>query len=463
VFVSTQDNLVDLSVDKVLTGESSAVRFTSEDNDDQVRIVGYKSITQEVLAVNAYSGNVLVLDKEDFSVNVQQSGFDGPFKVRWSEYHDKYIVASSHAIWLTDLVETPEVVYQVGSSWVVDMDISEHGDICLIVSDGSTDSVRILKSDFYSFSFSKDFGSGHSIKFCQYCNNRRFYVSDELETESTEYSSDNYVFDVANNTSSVIKFDSGLSTTTTTTTLAGTSDAISINTPNGGELLEIGEIYEITWTSSKGVVDPIKIDLYKGGYFETEIVGITTNTGLYSWTIPEDIEEGSDYRIRVTWNSTTPEFDESSADFTILETVPATTTTTTTKPYSQYIVGVGYDKDNDLVIFTLFSGLFGVLDLGDLQVYGLLDSGKTKISAMGIGDDKIADFGVQTQVRIFVGSEVNWSDKWDSGSVETRLTSMYYGGGNNLTPGQTYYAHIQTYSEKSGWGSVSVQEFVIPK
>jgi len=69
----------------------------------------------------------------------------------------------------------------------------------------------------------------------------------------------------------------------------------------------------------------------------------------------------------------------------------------------------------------------------------------------------------QTKVRIFVGSERYYSDRWDSGIVETELVSMYYGGENNLTPGKKYYVHVQTYSEQYGWGEVQIKEFVMVK
>ena len=77
---------------------------------------------------------------------------------------------------------------------------------------------------------------------------------------------------------------------------------------------------------------------------------------------------------------------------------------------------------------------------------------------MGIGG-----INVQTRVRIWVGSDMYLSDKWDSGEILTSLKSMYYGGGHNLEAGKEYYAHIQTYSDAEGWGSVQVVSFIMPK
>jgi hypothetical protein len=55
------------------------------------------------------------------------------------------------------------------------------------------------------------------------------------------------------------------------------------------------------------------------------------------------------------------------------------------------------------------------------------------------------------------------NDKWDSGEIETELTSIYYGGGNNLTPGEKYYVNLQVYSEEYGWSEVQTQEWIMPK
>ena len=75
----------------------------------------------------------------------------------------------------------------------------------------------------------------------------------------------------------------------------------------------------------------------------------------------------------------------------------------------------------------------------------------------------LKQFDDESKVRIFVGSSQYLSDTWDSGVVETKLTSMYYGGGNNLQPGHKYYVHIQVYSEKEGWSEVQIKSFVMPK
>lgn len=69
----------------------------------------------------------------------------------------------------------------------------------------------------------------------------------------------------------------------------------------------------------------------------------------------------------------------------------------------------------------------------------------------------------QSKVRVFVGSQMWQNDRWDSGEIPTSKTSILYGGGDNLVPGQAYWVHIATYHEDSGWGAPSITRFVVPK
>ena len=82
---------------------------------------------------------------------------------------------------------------------------------------------------------------------------------------------------------------------------------------------------------------------------------------------------------------------------------------------------------------------------------------------MAVRADAIGLFDKQSKVRVFVGSEENISDMWDSGVIVTTSLSMFYGGGNNLVAGKKYYVHVQVYSEKNGWSEVQIKSFVMPK
>lgn len=68
----------------------------------------------------------------------------------------------------------------------------------------------------------------------------------------------------------------------------------------------------------------------------------------------------------------------------------------------------------------------------------------------------------QKRVRVIVGSRPWSSDRWDSGVVTTGETTMLYGGGDNLSPGDRYWATILVQDATLGWSSPFVKEFVAP-
>jgi len=460
IYVSLKDDLRIYTSDQFVNCDEASEYFSLGNNDDS-RLMTY--FDDYVWATESYSGKIVKMDPTNLSLIEEFSGFDSPSKIVWSEQHDAYLVSGGHVLWKMTEAGEKTAVYQVNDYWIEDFDVSEWGYVCLLLRSSTSNVIRILKKNFYTFEVNMELGEDHRLRYCKYCYEGRFYVLDELEIEDTTYSADNYVFDVRSGTTSKVRISEGLTTTTTTSTLPGTSDAIEVESPDGGETLVNGETYDILWSSSKASTDLVKIELYRGGYPETVIEESIANIGSYNWTVPDDVVEAVDYKIRITWISSTPEYGESTNDFTISPVEPVTTTTTTTKPYSQYSIGIAYDADNDQIVNVLRSGLFAVFPLSGAEIYGLIESGLSELRCMAVGDDTIGIFGVQTKVRLFVGSQEHWSDKWDSGEVDTRLTSMYYGGGNNLEPGSTYYAHLQVYSEETGWSEVAIQEFTMPK
>lgn len=53
----------------------------------------------------------------------------------------------------------------------------------------------------------------------------------------------------------------------------------------------------------EGSMDPnpsVKIELYKGSSYVEIITSSTSNDGLYEWTVPDDVEPGATYRIKVS-------------------------------------------------------------------------------------------------------------------------------------------------------------------
>jgi len=90
---------------------------------------------------------------------------------------------------------------------------------------------------------------------------------------------------------------------------------LDVISPNGGENWEAGTSHDISWVSSNGTGPDVIIALYKNGEFVYEIAQ-ESNDGMYSWTIPLDIQIGTDYKIRV-WTIGAEDLSDSS--FTIVE------------------------------------------------------------------------------------------------------------------------------------------------
>lgn len=93
---------------------------------------------------------------------------------------------------------------------------------------------------------------------------------------------------------------------------------LQVLTPNGGEVWAVNGARTISWATN--VATDVRVELYKNGALSRTIVAPTANDGLYEWTLPSDLEAGSDYRIRVT---TTDDAytDDSNADFTIVSPI----------------------------------------------------------------------------------------------------------------------------------------------
>ena len=68
--------------------------------------------------------------------------------------------------------------------------------------------------------------------------------------------------------------------------------------PNGGECWTRGNSYDINWYS--GIGGDVKIELYKGGAFNSVITDNTPNNGSYDWSIPISQVQGIDYKVRIS-------------------------------------------------------------------------------------------------------------------------------------------------------------------
>ena len=423
-------------------------------------------VDSNVWATESYTGDIKVLANNNvLSLVTEYKGLDAPHKILKSKAHNTYFCAGTHMLWkLEDGAFS--VVHQANDYTISDFAISDTGEICILMeSESGDDVIRILHKNLYDFILDKRL-TDERVRYCKYCGQGRFYILAETFVSSVIYKANNYVYNLLSKTLESEVFEGDIATTTTTTTLGESSTAVTVTNPNGFEEVERGRQYEIRWISSKSITDLIKIELYKGGTFHSTIINPAVNTGIYKWNVSSDLAVGSDYKIYITWlsaSSDTNNIDSSDNNFSVVDEGTEVTTTTTTRDVTNEAIGIDFDEYHDQILIVLENGMFAIFYLEDMTFYGVYMSGLNDILSMAVENNSIAVFGTQEKVRVFVGSAPYLSDKWDSGIVETNLTSMYYGGRKNLEAGTKYYANIQTYSELTGWSDIQTKEFIIPK
>ncbi|KKL20590.1 hypothetical protein LCGC14_2453950, partial [marine sediment metagenome] len=76
------------------------------------------------------------------------------------------------------------------------------------------------------------------------------------------------------------------------------SGTITVISPSSISSWTPGSSHIITWSSTGNIVD-VDIDIYKGSTRIYYVSGVS-NLGFYTWTIAEDIEQGTDWRIKIS-------------------------------------------------------------------------------------------------------------------------------------------------------------------
>ncbi|KAA3610333.1 MAG: T9SS C-terminal target domain-containing protein [Calditrichaeota bacterium] len=76
------------------------------------------------------------------------------------------------------------------------------------------------------------------------------------------------------------------------------SPFIEVTQPNGGEEWNAAGSFNIRWNDN--IAENVKIDLFKGAAFDSEIVGSTESDGEFQWSIPGAIAAGADYKVKIT-------------------------------------------------------------------------------------------------------------------------------------------------------------------
>jgi len=100
---------------------------------------------------------------------------------------------------------------------------------------------------------------------------------------------------------------------------------LAVVSPNGGEGWKRGTTQSITWNYAGNPGTDVKIDLYKGGMFNSTLTESTLigadGSGYYDWQIPGNMALGTDYRIRISSTTDPTVYDESNMNFTIRKTL----------------------------------------------------------------------------------------------------------------------------------------------
>jgi hypothetical protein len=97
--------------------------------------------------------------------------------------------------------------------------------------------------------------------------------------------------------------------------------SITVVSPNGGEAWQKGTTHVITWTDN--VCENVRIELWKGGVYNSLITASTPSTGSFTWAIPNNntLANGNDYKVKImvplNSGTTTTVYDFSDANFTI--------------------------------------------------------------------------------------------------------------------------------------------------
>ena len=463
-YVSTYANLYSYAISYYNSGQDIQ-NVLSVSNDDASIISTYRKSDDALWEIQSYNGKVVKINSLTLAVIKEYSGFDAPFKMKYSDFHGVYFVAGSHILWKLNAVDdSVTACYEINDYLIKDFEVSEDGTVCILLSGTEKDIIRILNNDLYTFAFNEEIMQG-DVSFCKYCNTGRFYVLVEVYGDRSNYNVYHYLFDTTQGTVNKVYSSRPLLVTTTTTTLGVTTKAVKVTSPYGGENVQIGKQFDIKWISSKGSNDFVKIELYSGNILHSVLSEKTENTGIFSWNVATDINDSTDYKIKITWlaiSGSSNDYDISSG-FSILANI-VTTTTTTTLPISLgHAVGIDFGESSEWILIVLNGGAYIIFDINSFQEYGLLELGISNPSSIATKSMVINGLDKQIKVRVFVGTDMYLNNMWDSGIVETELTSMYYGGGSNLEPGKKYYVHIQVYSAVSGWSEVQISEFVVPK
>ncbi|MGI6342163.1 MAG: lamin tail domain-containing protein [Bacteroidales bacterium] len=96
------------------------------------------------------------------------------------------------------------------------------------------------------------------------------------------------------------------------------TQVITVTSPNGGEFVQQGTNFNITWTSAN-VTGNVKIELT--GTNAGVIAASVANNGSYTWAVPANQAIADDYKVKISSVADASIFDESDAVFSVIAPV----------------------------------------------------------------------------------------------------------------------------------------------
>ncbi|KKL91765.1 hypothetical protein LCGC14_1891420, partial [marine sediment metagenome] len=133
--------------------------------------------------------------------------------------------------------------------------------------------------------------------------------------------------------------------------------SISITAPFSSTSWETNQTYNIMWDATDYIAN-VKIELYENGIFNMEISESTPNDGVYLWTVPNNLSDSLQYRIRIA-DASYPPISNDSLTFEIfnpfIEIINPISSTNWILNASEYIIWTSRGTVGDVKI-ELYNG-----------------------------------------------------------------------------------------------------------
>ncbi|MDE5099290.1 MAG: hypothetical protein O4861_13530, partial [Trichodesmium sp. St16_bin4-tuft] len=144
-------------------------------------------------------------------------------------------------------------------------------------------------------------------------------------------------------------------------------DFITVMSPNGGDILNTGDTYNITWDDNIG--ENVRIYLFQGNRYKQMISNSTPSDGSYSWKVPTNLTTGGNYQVAIQSVEKGSLYDFSNRNFSI-----KTEDVSSDKYYFTYYYNVGdsysgflYEKSGTYSSDDILSVTSGFYQIDDIE------------------------------------------------------------------------------------------------